>query len=625
MNKFIVVLITMLCTLQGIFAQVGIGTTTPNPSAKLDVVSTNSGLLMPRMSSLQRTNIPSPAIGLQVFDTDTKSFWFYTGILWKELSIGSNGWNLTGNAATDPATNFIGTTDDQPLRLRVNGSWAGELHPSSFNVAFGVGAGKSMTGGQANVAIGENALTANTDGNFNVATGYQALSVNTTGIDNTAVGANALISNTTASSNTAVGRNALFANVTGIQNTAVGKDALLANTANNMTAVGYQALTANTSGFENTVVGSGSMKANTTGSQNTAMGGRSLTSNTSGNGNVAIGDNALFSNTTGTTNVGIGNSALFDNTIGTSNVAVGALALTNNVFGNNNTAVGTQTMNTNTNGANNVAVGREALGNNDLGNANTGVGMQALLNNISGGFNTAAGYHALLNNTLGTGNTAIGYSASENQTTASFNVSIGPSANINNVTGGSNIAIGEGSGSAPGFTALGNTIGIGNSGGFQHGASNQVVIGNSSMLVIGGKVGWSVISDQRVKRNIRENVKGLDFIMKLRPVTYNISNDAITALTRSKESPDFPGKRDGEKVTYTGFLAQEVEQAAITSGYDFSGYTKPLTANGFYTIRYAEFVVPLVKAMQEQQAVIDAQDKKIVSLEKRLAALEAKK
>lgn len=74
---------------------------------------------------------------------------------------------------------------------------------------------------------------------------------------------------------------------------------------------------------------------------------------------------------------------------------------------------------------------------------------------------------------------------------------------------------------------------------FQHEGSNQVVIGNSSTLVIAGKVGWSILSDARIKNTVNEDVKGLDFISRLRPVTYHISNAAITAVTGSKETPDF--------------------------------------------------------------------------------------
>ena len=62
-----------------IFAQVGIGTETPASSAILDITSTNKGILFPRMTSAQRNAIATPDIGLYIFDTDTKSPWFYNG------------------------------------------------------------------------------------------------------------------------------------------------------------------------------------------------------------------------------------------------------------------------------------------------------------------------------------------------------------------------------------------------------------------------------------------------------------------------------------------------------------------------------------------------------------------
>ena len=74
----------------------------------------------------------------------------------------------------------------------------------------------------------------------------------------------------------------------------------------------------------------------------------------------------------------------------------------------------------------------------------------------------------------------------------------------------------------------------------------------------------------------------------------------------------------------TGFIAQEVEQAAKASNYDFSGVDKPKNENDFYGLRYAEFVVPMVKAMQEQQKLIEEQKTKIESLENRLKLIEEK-
>src|SRR5687767_11255010 len=102
-------------------AQVAVNTTNtaPHSSAIFDVSSTSKGLLIPRMTTLQRTAIASPAQGLLVYDTNTSSFWFYKVSAWTNLSPSGGGWLLTGNSLTNPAVNFLGTTDGQPLRLRL--------------------------------------------------------------------------------------------------------------------------------------------------------------------------------------------------------------------------------------------------------------------------------------------------------------------------------------------------------------------------------------------------------------------------------------------------------------------------------------------------------------------------
>ncbi|CAM3901317.1 hypothetical protein FLSI110296_02275 [Flavobacterium sinopsychrotolerans] len=76
-----------------VFAQVGIGTTTPNASSVLDVSSTTQGLLTPRMTTAQRTAIVTPADGLIVYDTDLKSFYHYnsTAVSWNRMSSDANG------------------------------------------------------------------------------------------------------------------------------------------------------------------------------------------------------------------------------------------------------------------------------------------------------------------------------------------------------------------------------------------------------------------------------------------------------------------------------------------------------------------------------------------------------
>ncbi|MDW8420067.1 MAG: hypothetical protein RML37_11710, partial [Chitinophagales bacterium] len=102
-----------------------------------------------------------------------------------------------------------------------------------------------------------------------------------------------------------------------------------------------------------------------------------------------------------------------------------------------------------------------------------------------------------------------------------------------------------------------------------------------------------------------------------RPVTYHLDVTGIARFlgegefrpkVEGREQPepdattlelDRKARAEKEKILYTGFIAQEVEQAAQEIGYDFSGLDKPQNEHSLYGLRYAEFVVPLVKAVQE--------------------------
>ncbi|SEJ49000.1 hypothetical protein SAMN05216327_111123 [Dyadobacter sp. SG02] len=70
-------------------AQVGVGTTSPDATAQLDVQSTSKGLLIPRMTDTERTGIASPATGLLVYQTNgTAGFYFFDGTTWQPFMYG---------------------------------------------------------------------------------------------------------------------------------------------------------------------------------------------------------------------------------------------------------------------------------------------------------------------------------------------------------------------------------------------------------------------------------------------------------------------------------------------------------------------------------------------------------
>lgn len=351
------------------------------------------------------------------------------------------------------------------------------------------------------------------------------------------------------------------------------------------TAFGYQTLISNVPSDSD---------GNTGGIGNSAFGYLALTSNRSGELNTALGQLTLTNNTTGDINTAVGAYSLSDNTEGGFNTAIGSFALGHNTTGGFNTAVGDYTLNSNTTGIANIATGTPfTLVSNTEGSGNIGTGALALTSNTTGNANVAYGSYSLATNVTGNNNTAVGDNA---DVTAD---------NFHNAT-------------AIGHKALVD-------------ASNKVRIGNNYVKSIGGQVGWTSFSDERIKNNIKENVPGLEFINALRPVTYHVSiakenallgvrNIGVKDITMPQlNGIKLPGGKEMkmpvikdianqqlkdisdedneiEKIQFTGFVAQDVEKAAKNIGYDFSGIDKSGKIMG---LRYSDFVVPLVKAVQE--------------------------
>lgn len=335
--------------------------------------------------------------------------------------------------------------------------------------------------------------------------------------------------------------------------------------------------------------------------------------------------------------VGIGGSttgnnwALAGNTV---NAATNFMGSTNNadvifkrnnvragLLGTTNTSFGLNALSSLTTGVNNVSYGRETLLLNSTGMANSAFGNYSLWKNIDGSHNVAYGGGALQEHATGDYNTAIGRGALIFSTSGNNNTAVGYYAHSNNYGFSNSTALGA------------NTV---------ISASNQVRLGNNAVTSIGGQVDWTTLSDARFKTENATKVPGIDFIKKLRPVTYYINHEAMNAyLNVGKENNS---QNNGDKAlssgsntykpTYaktleTGFMAQEVEQAAKELGYEFNGVDVPKNDKDFYGLRYAQFVVPLVKAVQElnekleqKQAENDQLKAMLLELEKRIAKLE---
>lgn len=226
-------------------------------------------------------------------------------------------------------------------------------------------------------------------------------------------------------------------------------------------------------------------------------------------------------------------------------------------------------------------------------------------------------------------NINIGYRAGYSCTWNHGNVSIGARA-LDANTGGYNTALGYFAGLsysnynyctflghfADATGSYSNAVAIGNNS--RVSSSNWVRVGNTSITRIEGQVPWTSTSDGRVKENVVEDVAGIDFIMRLRPVTFNFNKDKQDEILGRPDSAEYKGKYNIEDIRFSGFIAQEVEVAASEVGYDFSGVKKPAHNKDLYGLTYSEFVVPLVKATQEQQLIIEEQNQKIQQPEQQM-------
>ncbi|HEX8575458.1 MAG TPA: tail fiber domain-containing protein [Flavobacterium sp.] len=544
MKKFIFLIFVLLRF--SIYAQIGIGTITPN--AAIEVASSTEGFLLPRveLTSKKDPTILTPTVSEIVYNTATDGvapydvkpgFYFWTGTAWMELDNASEtkNWRTTGNAEASATIDFAGTVDDVDINFR------------RFNI-------KSGTLSNTNTAFGSNSLSVVT-----------AVFNNITPTINTAFGAGALASNTNATGNTAFGFNALRESTT-----AEEVNNFKNNTDN--TAFGFETLkNNNTQGYFSDIPSKG----------NTAIGTRALRANTRGANDTAIGTNALIKNELGSSNTAVGAETLSSNINFSSNVALGSGALKSN-DNEDNTALGYASSGLSPGVFRTTAIGSNSLGKNAGGNRCTGFGYKAMFESRFGSDNTVAGALAMEN---GSGNhsTFIGYNAWATP----------PPPASQSIT---NDSVGIGYGCLPLLDNFAFIIGIGKGAEAPREVGDAIRIGNTAITYAGIQVPWTTTSDRRWKTDITTSDLGIDFIQKLRPVSYIRNNDK------------------GKKLEY-GFIAQELEQA-FTSSKVSKNSTVSTAGDGTLGVRYNDLLAPMVKALQQQQIIIERLITRIEELKK---------
>ncbi len=276
-------------------------------------------------------------------------------------------------------------------------------------------------------------------------------------------------------------------------------------------------------------------------------------------------------------------------------------------------------------GDKNTAIGGDSLKYVD-GERNIAIGYGAGTNGLDDEFDQsiAIGAYAMVHES---NSVAIGSTADVSGTGS---IGLGDSARATNddciaigsgsyVTGAGSIAL-----SAGGTVTGENSISIGFDGTLE--TDDKVYIGNYDTEIIGGIVDWSVLSDARFKTDVREDVSGLEFINQLRPVSYVVDTAKLNERRGIEVSSN-----DEQAERKSGFISQEVEALVNKGGYPFSGVGRPdnLETDN-YTLAYAEFVVPLTKAVQELSAMVEAQGLQIKAQnaqlieERKLRSLQAK-
>ena len=544
------------------------------------------------------------------------------------------------------------TTGDD--NVAVGGYSLRDVTTGANNTAVGRNTGDALTIGHSNVAIGASALSAEVTGYAITAVGYGAFSgANHDGsagsaqlVSNTGVGYIAGGSTTTGHTNTFIGAYTAFGNTTGARNVALGYSAFYTpDEANDCVALGndafggaqagqaYSGVVAigkdavkgsgsTTTGVNGTVgIGMDALTALTTGAGNIAMGYVAATALTTGGDNIAIGYAALQAADGGESNnvvIGSGAGQSINNNDSDQNVFLGTYAgkggtgsLIDTVAIGYNACDGTGNIGT----ADSIFIGSNAGGgaiasDASASNKNIGIGTSVMDAGMDGAIaNTAIGYYALSSLTSGDDNVSLGHQAGYAITTGKDNVCIGAYAGNTITTGSENTILGHDCDVASDDNT--NNVVIG------HDLTatdkdNAVFIGNNTNHIendFNADATWNYSSDERQKKDIKDDTLGLDFINDLRPVTYK--HKSPSEFPKEWKAYDANDKRamGGDK-TIHGLIAQEVKQALDNQGVDtFGGWS--VGDDGRQRISAEKMVMPLIKAVQELSAEVKSLKKQL--------------
>lgn len=263
------------------------------------------------------------------------------------------------------------------------------------------------------------------------------------------------------------------------------------------------------------------------------------------------------------------------------NVALGYNALTSMIGGyGGQIAVGSRAFYSKTGAQAGTAVGFEAAYSAVSSDGVTAIGYQAV-RGMTGHGNTCVGYNCLNISGYRGGNTALGYNAGGANNTGSYNILIG--AGVQVFSGGNSWQLN-----------IGDLI-YGNISASKFLGVNKIA--PAYMLDVSGDIAYTGImtdiSDRRLKTDIANLPPALPQLMALQPVSFTMKNN--------------PAK----KIEY-GFIAQEVRKIYPALVVQADDADKTLSMN------YMGLLAPLVETMQEQQAIIDKQEKRIEALEKQI-------